>query len=148
MSSSTSRSVVAPSCRKASNAARTGSTSAPRGRAAAHRRRLELEPHREQVVEILRAEANRHHPPVRARLDEALALEHLERAADRAAADRELGRELRLDERRPLGERAAHDRLAQLAGDPAGVDAPRELDRVLPAVAGSGSCLKTVDKAR
>ena len=82
-------------------------------------------------MEILGAEANRDHAPVRARLDETLALEHLQRAANGAAADRELGGELRLHERRTLGERAVDDRLAQLPGDPAGVHAPRELDGVL-----------------
>ena len=102
-----------------------------RAGAAAHRRRLELVPHAEQVVEVLGAEAHGDHAPVRARLDEALALQHLQRAAHGPAADRELGGELRLHERRALGERAVDDRLAQLPGDPARVDAAGELDRVL-----------------
>ena len=102
-----------PSCRNASNAARDRLDVAADRRPAAYRRRLELVPHSEQIVQVVGTEANSDHAPVRPRLDEALALEHLERAPDRAAAHRELGGELRLDERRALGELAVDDRLPQ-----------------------------------
>ena len=131
MSSSTRRSVVAPSWRNASNAVRSGSRSPPR---AVPRRTADDSSSSRTPSRSSRSSGPKRTVAMRpfARVSTRPSpCEQLERAAHGAAADLELGGQLRLDERRALGQLAVDDRLAQHAGDPAGVETARELDRVL-----------------
>ena len=112
-----SRSRSAPRRAAAGRAASPSSRRSPpcrtRGRRGSRGEALEAEPRRVDLLEVLAGQPADDRPARRGDGDEALALELAQAGAHRRRRDAELLREIALDERRPRGQLAVDDQIAQ-----------------------------------
>ncbi len=86
---------------------------ADRGRTESRGEAFQAQPGGVDLLEVLTRQPADERPSRRAHRDEALALELAQPRANRRRGDAESFREIALDERRPLGQRAAHDQVPQ-----------------------------------